>query len=106
MPRVEFLLRDGTEQVLDVEVGTSVMRAATSEDVDGIVAECGGAAMCATCHVYVHAKLEKMSPIGDDEEEMLTFTVSPRKDNSRLSCQIVVTPELDGLVVEIPEAQN
>jgi 2Fe-2S ferredoxin len=106
MPRVTYILSNGSRQALLVDAGTSVMRAAITEDVDGIIAECGGAAMCATCHVYVEELLDQIPPIGEDEEEMLTFTVSPRQENSRLSCQIILTTELDGLVVQIPEAQN
>src|SRR6267142_2049147 len=74
--------------------------------IDGIVAECGGEMMCATCHVYVEPdQLDRTPPMSDDEKAMLEFTASERKPNSRLSCQLVATPEFDGLVVRLPEAQ-
>jgi len=74
--------------------------------IDGIVAECGGACMCATCHVYVDpAFLEKLSPIGEEQEEMLGVTAAERKPNSRLSCQIEMKPILEGLIVRMPERQ-
>lgn len=106
MPKLTFLLNDSTSREVDAEDGASVMRTAINDDVPGIVAECGGAAMCATCHVYVEEGAERLPAIEADEEEMLTFTVSPRQDNSRLSCQIRMTADLEGLVVQIPEAQN
>ena len=96
----------GSREVLDVPLGTSVMRAAIVNGVDGIVAECGGEMMCATCHVYVEPdQLERTPPQSDDEKAMLEFTASERKPNSRLSCQLVATTELDGLVVYLPETQ-
>ena len=90
-----------------VPVGTSVMEGGVSNSVDGIVAECGGACLCATCHVYVdEGCLDLLDPIAAEEEVMLGNTFSPRKPNSRLSCQIHVTKALDGLVVRTPEAQH
>jgi len=75
--------------------------------VDGIVAECGGNCQCATCHVYVEEKfLSLLDPIGEEQEVMLGSTASPRKPNSRLSCQIRVTERLEGLVVHTPETQQ
>jgi ferredoxin, 2Fe-2S len=107
MPRVTYIDTSGKETTLDIAVGTSVMQAAVFNGVDGIVAECGGSCMCATCHVYVReADLAKLPPIGEDEEAMLEGTASPRKPNSRLSCQLVASPEMDGLVVYTPETQT
>lgn len=106
MPRVSYIDTAGKETTLDIEVGTSVMQAAVFNGVDGIVAECGGSCMCATCHVYVRDdQLAKTPPIGPDEDAMLDGTASERRANSRLSCQLVVSPEMEGLVVYLPEAQ-
>ncbi len=107
MPRVTYIGQDGKETTLDIAVGTSVMQAAVMNGVDGIVAECGGSCMCATCHVYVRDdQLELPPKMGDDEDAMLEGTASPRKPNSRLSCQLVVSPQMDGLVVYLPETQT
>lgn len=106
MPRVTYIAQDGKETTLDIDVGTSVMQAAVLNGIDGIVAECGGSCMCATCHVYVREDQQELPPpIGPDEEAMLEGTASPRQPNSRLSCQLVVSPEMDGLVVTLPETQ-
>ena len=106
MPSVTYIHSDGTKQELDVPAGKRVMQAAIAAGVDGIVAECGGQAMCATCHVYVDEPwADKFAPISDEEEEMLEETVSERTDASRLSCQLVVTDDVDGLIVRLPEAQ-
>jgi 2Fe-2S ferredoxin len=106
MPRVTYIDTAGKETTLDIEVGTSVMQAAVLHGVDGIVAECGGSCMCATCHVYVREdQLAKIPAMGPDEDAMLEGTASERKPNSRLSCQLVVSPEMDGLVVYLPETQ-
>ena len=106
MPSITYVHPDGTREVLDVAVGTSVMRAAILNGVDGIVAECGGEMMCATCHVYVdEPQLDRTPAQSDDEKAMLEFTASERRPNSRLSCQLVVTAEMDGLVVHLPETQ-
>ena len=106
MPKVTYIDHDGTENSFDVKVGRSVMEGGVQNGVDGIVAECGGSCMCATCHVYVdEAWLSKIPAADDTELEMLENTASERKSNSRLSCQIPVTDELDGLVVRLPESQ-
>ena len=107
MPRVTYIATDGKETTLDIDVGTSVMQAAVLNGVDGIVAECGGSCMCATCHVYVRDdQLALVPALGEDEEAMLEGTASPRRANSRLSCQLVMTPEMEGLVVYLPETQT
>jgi 2Fe-2S ferredoxin len=106
MPKVTYVSPDGAEVEVEAEAGTSVMIAAITHDVDGIVAECGGSLMCATCHVYVdEAFAERLSPMSPDEDEMLDAAASERTQRSRLSCQIVLTDELDGLVVQLPETQ-
>ena len=106
MPLITYVHTDGSQEEIDVPLGTSVMRAAILNGIDGIVAECGGEMMCATCHVYVEpAQLPLCPTQSDDEKAMLEFTASERKVNSRLSCQLVVTPEMDGLVVQLPPTQ-
>ena len=107
MPRVTYISQDEKATTLDIAVGTSVMQAAIFNGVDGITAECGGSCMCATCHVYVKEDMLALTPPMDaDEDAMLEGTASERKPNSRLSCQLVVTPEMDGLVVYLPETQT
>jgi 2Fe-2S ferredoxin len=107
MPRVTYIDTAGKETTLDIDVGTSVMQAAVLHGVDGIVAECGGSCMCATCHVYVRDGQLAMTPaMQPDEDAMLEGTASERRPNSRLSCQLVVSPEMDGLVVYLPETQT
>ena len=107
MPRVTYISQDETATTLDIPVGTSVMQAAILHGVDGIVAECGGSCMCATCHVYVkEEQLAMAPPMQPDEDAMLDGTASPRQPNSRLSCQLVATAEMEGLVVRLPETQT
>jgi 2Fe-2S ferredoxin len=107
MPRVTYISQDQKATTLDIPVGTSVMQAAVLHGIDGIVAECGGSCMCATCHVYVRDdQLSLVPKLGADEEAMLEGTASPRRTNSRLSCQLVVSPEMEGLVVYLPETQT
>ncbi len=107
MPRVTYIAQDGKETTLDIAEGTSVMQAAVFNGVDGIVAECGGSCMCATCHVYVREdQLAQTPAMQADEDAMLEGTASPRKPNSRLSCQLVVSPQMEGLVVYLPETQT
>jgi ferredoxin, 2Fe-2S len=107
MPRVTYISQEEKTTTLDIDVGTSVMQAAVFNGVDGIVAECGGSCMCATCHVYVKEdQLSKLPEMELGEDAMLDGTASPRKPNSRLSCQLVMTPAMDGLVVTMPETQT
>ena len=107
MPRVTYIAQDGKETTLDIAEGTTVMQAAVYNGLDGIVAECGGSCMCATCHVYVREdQLALCPPLEADEEAMLEGTASPRQPNSRLSCQLVVSERMDGLVVTMPETQT
>jgi 2Fe-2S ferredoxin len=105
MPRVTFIQHDGAEQTLDVEPGQSVMQAAMSNSVSGIIADCGGSCSCATCHVYVdEAWRNRLPPQSQAEKDMVECALHVQ-ENSRLSCQIKVVDELDGLVVRIPESQ-
>ncbi|RVT98624.1 (2Fe-2S)-binding protein [Rhodovarius crocodyli] len=105
MPRVTYVSPDGEPTALDVEEGLSVMQGAIAAGLDGIVAECGGELVCATCHVYVETLAESLPPMGALEDELLEHVVAERRDNSRLSCQLVLGAEHEGLVVALPEAQ-
>ncbi len=106
MPRITYVQPDGVERELDLPVGTTVMLGAVRNNVHGIEAECGGACSCATCHVYVDEDWAELLPPPEPmEDEMLTATAAERLPNSRLSCQLVVTEALDGLVVRLPDRQ-
>ncbi len=105
MPDILFIHPDGTEQGLEAPEGVSVMQVATGAGVRGILAECGGSAMCATCHVHVDpAWVERLPAPLANEREMLECTAADRLPNSRLSCQIKLTVALQGLVVLVPES--
>ena len=106
MPKITYIDYKGASRSVDAEVGSTVMEAAIKNQVPGIEAECGGACACATCHVYVDAAWADKLPRRESmEEDMLDFAfeVAP---NSRLSCQLRIKPELDGLVVTTPEKQG
>ncbi len=106
MPKVIYVGADGTEHPVEVPVGHSVMEGAVKNRIEGIDADCGGACACATCHVYVDpAWLAKLPPKTDMEDAMLDFALVTAP-NSRLSCQLRVTPELDGLIVRMPVSQH
>jgi 2Fe-2S ferredoxin len=106
MPRITFVDFGGTARTVDADVGLTVMEAAMQNGVPGIDAECGGGCACATCHVYVDEEWrEIVGPAQPMEEDMLDFASDVRA-NSRLSCQIEVRPELDGLVVHTPTRQG
>lgn len=102
-----YISHTGDTHQIAVPVGDSVMEGAIKNGIDGIVAECGGSCMCATCHVYVdEAHLALLEPMDDTETEMLNATAAERRPNSRLSCQIKVTQAIDGLIVRMPETQQ
>jgi len=107
MPEVTYVDASGTMTTLDAPGGENVMRVALNNGVEGIVGECGGGLACATCHCYVdEAWFGKTGePASDDERDMLESAAAEVKSTSRLSCQIVMTAELDGLVVHLPERQ-
>ena len=106
MPNVTYISHTGETTTIDVPVGTTVMENAVKNGIEGIVGECGGAMLCATCHVYVDpAFLEKLDPIDEEQEEMLGATAAERKPNSRLSCQIRMKPQFEGLIVRMPDRQ-
>lgn len=100
MPTITFRLLDGGEQAVPATAGISVMKAAVAAGVPGILAECGGQAMCATCHVYLTDD-RPLPPISDEEDEMLDCASAPRTDRSRLSCQLEVDDDTDGMTVEV-----
>ena len=106
MPKIKYIEHNGKEHDVEVAAGLSVMEGAVKNLIPGIDADCGGACACATCHVYVdQAWLGKLAPKSDMEETMLDFA-QELETNSRLSCQIKVTPELDGFVVRMPKSQH
>jgi 2Fe-2S ferredoxin len=106
MPKITYIEHGGKKHTVDAPLGTTVMENAIRSGVPGIVAECGGACSCATCHVHVdEAWKEKVGPPSPMEEDMLDFAFDV-KPTSRLSCQIKVTEELDGLVVHTPAEQG
>jgi len=105
MPKVTYHQTDGVERTIEVPVGWSLMEAAIQNDIAGIVAECGGGCACATCHVYIESA-QALPAIGDMEGDMLECTAAERRPNSRLSCQLKMTAELEGLVVSVPDRQT
>tara|TARA_B100002051_G_scaffold191219_1_gene181196 strand:+ start:184 stop:504 length:321 start_codon:yes stop_codon:yes gene_type:complete len=106
MPKITYKDKDGVSKTIEVENGLSVMEGAIQNDIPGIDADCGGAMACATCHVYVEEKwLDKLPKVDDAEVDMIDMAHEPKK-NSRLSCQLIVTDELEGLVVTTPEKQS
>jgi 2Fe-2S ferredoxin len=107
MPRVTYIEPDGRARTLVLAEGTSVMRGAMDAGLEGIEAQCGGNCSCATCHCYVQEPwLDKLKPPSDDERLMLSNVAAERRANSRLSCQLIVGPALDGLTVEFPDRQS
>ncbi len=106
MVKITYIEFDGTEHVIDVAEGLTVMDGARDNGVNGIEADCGGACACSTCHVYVdEAWVDKLPARDPMEEDMLDFAYEPDPEKSRLTCQIKVTPALEGLVVRLPERQ-
>lgn len=107
MPTIIFTRSDGTEYEIEAEVGQSLMHAAVAGGVPGVVGECGGARMCATCHVHVDlSALSEVPELHIDEDDLLDFAASERSSTSRLSCQIPITEEMHGVVVTLPERQT
>lgn len=106
MPEITFIEPDGNERTVKAEVGVSLMEVAIANGVRGIDADCGGSCSCATCHGYIaEAWMEKIEPADYGEISMLDF-VFDKMDNSRLTCQIKVTPEMDGMLITLPESQG
>ena len=106
MPKLTFIDYEGVERAVSAEVGLTLMEVARNNDIPGIAAECGGMCACATCHVFIDKNfLERVGPVTEAEEPMLEF-VDDAGPNSRLSCQIEVTEDLDGMRVVTPESQG
>lgn len=107
MITVHLVNADGETTTLQAKAGDSLMHAAVSANVAGIEADCGGLMTCATCHVYVREPFASRLPAAQDEERgMLEFTAAERRGTSRLSCQIRLSAELDGLTVDLPATQH
>ena len=105
MPKIVFIDYEGEERSIEAKVGDTVMETAVSNDIPGIDADCGGACACATCHVYIDQNwITKLGEPEEIETEMLSVAEEVR-ENSRLSCQIMLTEEMDGLIVITPESQ-
>ena len=106
MPKITYIEISGKSQTIEVANGLSVMEGAVQNDIPGIDADCGGGMACATCHVYVKEEwFDKLLKKEDGEEDMLDMAYEPKK-NSRLSCQLIVSDELDGLTVSTPSKQG
>ncbi len=107
MPKVSYIEHGGTRHEVEVGIGENVMHGALWNDLPGIVGECGGGLACATCHCYVDDAWSAVvgGPASKDESDMLDSTAAEIKSTSRLSCQIIVTAAMDGLIVHLPEKQ-
>jgi len=106
MPKITYHHGDGNADAFDVLDNTSIMRAALLNNVNGIIGECGGQAMCATCHVYVRGEVDGLPEISDDEDEMLDCTAEDRLENSRLGCQLLAGRDFDAIEVDVPRSQS
>ena len=106
MPKITYIDSTGERRTIDVQKGLTVMEGAVQKQIPGIDADCGGGMACATCHVYVKEEwLNKLPKAEDAEQDMIDMAFEPKK-NSRLSCQLIVSDELDGLVVTTPSKQT
>ena len=106
MAKITYIEHSGKSHTIEVQNGLTVMEGAVQNNIPGIDADCGGSMACATCHVYVKEEwLDKIPKKEDGEEDMLDMAFEP-KQNSRLSCQLVVSDDLDGLIVNIPSKQS
>ena len=106
MPKITYNDHEGNSKTIEVEKGLSVMEGAIQNEIPGIDADCGGSMACATCHVYVNENWFNKIPKAEDAEiDMIDMAFEPKK-NSRLSCQITVLEELDGITVKTPERQS
>lgn len=106
MAKITYIEHNGTKHEVDVPTGLTVMEGARDNNIPGIEADCGGACACSTCHVYVDPDwVGKLPPRDPMEEDMLDFAWEPDMARSRLTCQLKVTDDLDGLVVQMPEKQ-
>ena len=106
MAKITYIEFGGTEHVVEVSNGLTVMEGARDNNIPGIEADCGGACACSTCHVYIHPDwIEKLPARDDMETDMLDFAYEPDETRSRLTCQLKVTDVLEGLIVQMPEKQ-
>ena len=106
MPKITFIETNGNSIETNAEIGSSLMKVAVSAGVSAIVAECGGSCACGTCHCYIKPDwLNKIASPKEDEVDMLEFVIEPN-EFSRLSCQVTITEEMDGLVIQVPETQT
>jgi 2Fe-2S ferredoxin len=105
MPKIIFIEHDGSSKEVHAEVGQSAMQAAINNRVRGIIGDCGGACSCATCHGYVDEKWVAHVPPADSDEAAMLECAMHVQEHSRLTCQITVTPELDGLIIRLPVSQ-
>lgn len=107
MPQVTYIEHDGKEHTVDLKVGMTLMEGARNNDINGVIAECGGACACSTCHVYLHPDwVDKVKAKTELEADMLDFALDTHAIQSRLSCQIVMTEDLDGLILKMPKEQT
>ena len=106
MPKITYIESNGNKKTIEVSNGLTVMEGAVQNNIPGIDADCGGGMACATCHVYVNDEwFNKIPKAEDGEQDMIDMAYEPKK-NSRLSCQLIVSDDLDGLVVDMPEKQT
>jgi 2Fe-2S ferredoxin len=106
MPKITYISHNNKKNIVEVPTGLSVMEGALQNNIEGIDADCGGSMACATCHVYVSENwIDKIEKIHDAEQDMLDMAYEPKK-NSRLSCQIIISNDLDGLEVTTPLKQT
>ena len=106
MPKITYIDSSGNQKTIDVANGLTVMEGAVQNNIPGIDADCGGGMACATCHVYVKEEwFNKLPKAEDGEQDMIDMAFEPKK-NSRLSCQLIVSDDLDGLIVNIPSKQG
>ena len=106
MPKITYIEVSGNRKTIEVEKGLSVMEGAVQNNIPGIDADCGGSMACATCHVYVKEEwFNKLPKAEDAEQDMIDMAFEPKK-NSRLSCQLIVSDEIDGLIVTTPSKQT
>ena len=106
MAKITYIEHNGKEHTINVDNGLTVMEGAVQNDIPGIDADCGGSMACATCHVYVKEEwFNKLDKPEDAEQDMIDMAFEPKK-NSRLSCQLIVSDKLDGLIVTTPKQQN
>lgn len=105
MPTITFIQHDGSEQQVEADVGQSIMQVALNNQVPGILGDCGGNCSCATCHGYIDKAWAAQIPVAQGYERDMLSCASALTEDSRLTCQVIVSPELDGLVVRLPESQ-